>query len=209
MADEITADKLQVPEAAQAAALGSLGVFRQLATAPNNTDLIAGGPGAAADLRVGTPVQDSVIKTGELSRWDGKDPKNLIHLTGDVIFPILGGMGDDDVTKSSMTLAQADGKWSAVEFGAVAQAQLRDRFKKQIITEAPGAPDGKLPAVFQVRLPSMNITFLASEEGEHLFFTSLDNIPSIKVKEGEKLTAREVLLRLRPAAQEPPPGAPD
>jgi hypothetical protein len=207
--DELNHDTLQVPKDARAAALNSLQTFRQLASAPNKPDIIAGGPGAAADVSLGSPVQDSIIRLSELRQWDGKDPSSLVHLTGRIIFPIVSRAGDRQITQSSMTLAKKDAEWSAIEFGAVAQAQLRDRIQEKITREAPGAPGGNLPAIFQVRVPTLNLTFLASQEDDRLYLTSMDDIPSIKVTDGQKIPAVEMLSELQSATRELTPGAPN
>ncbi len=208
-AEEITLSDLTVPKEAQEAAIQSLQIFRQLATAPNQPDIIAGGPGAAAEVSLGVPIQDSVIRLSEFRKWDGKDPSTLVHLTGRLIFPIVSKGGDRQITQSSMTLAKRDGLWKAVEFGSVAEALSRTRIEENIMGTAPKAPGANPPLVFQVRFRELNISFLASQVDDALLFTSMETVPSLELELGKTGPARDVLLRLQPIADKLEPGAPN
>ena len=72
VADELSASRLSPPKEAEAVAQESLSTFRQLVAAPNKPNIIAEGPGAAPSATLGSPMQDSIIRLGELRRWDGK-----------------------------------------------------------------------------------------------------------------------------------------
>jgi hypothetical protein len=173
-ADDLTTPSLPPPKEAQAVAWQSLSTFKQLVAAPNKPEIIADGPGAAPSVSLGSPMQDSLIRLGELRRWDGKNPADLIHFTGRLIYPIVTKADGEEVTQSSMTLAQTDGKWTAVEFGSVAQAKTRGEIKKELFKEKPQGPGGSEPIVFQIRVPALNVRFVASEDNGNLTLTSMD-----------------------------------
>ena len=99
--------------------------------------------------------------------------------------------------QSSMTLAQTDGKWTAVEFGSVAQAQTRGELKRELFNEKSQGPGGSEPLIFQVRVPALNAKFVTSEENDSLTLASMDDLPSVGLSMGQKGSAQEILRKLR------------
>ena len=209
VADELSASRLSPPKEAEAVAQESLSTFRELVAAPNKPNIIAEGPGAAPSVTLGSPMQDSIIRLGELRRWDGKNPTPLIHFTDRLIYPIVTRNGDQEVIQSSMTLAQTDGKWTAVEFGSVAQAQRRGELKRELFNEKSQGPGGSEPLIFQVRVPALNAKFVASEENNSLTLASMDDLPSVGLSMGQKGSAQEILRKLQEFASSVEPGVPN
>jgi len=179
--------------AADKAAIESLQTFRQLVTAENAPSYGFDSPGSAAVATVGPPLKDSLIRLDSLKKWDGKEVGDLITPTGRIIYPIAshGNPG------SSVTLGLREGKWVPVAFGNARESQSRTTIRNQILTNAPG---GTAPQLMQVRVPALNLTFLAYTEDSELIFTPLQTVPSMELSAGKPEPAFNVLRRVQKTA---------
>jgi hypothetical protein len=186
------------PDGAHQAALQALSTFRQLAVPTDNNPNghIALGlnvPGEADHAGIGAPVNDYIIGLIALQKWDGRDPQALLRPTGRVIYPIT----TDGVTRSSVTLAQKNGQWTAVVFGSADEAQARSRIRANLSAQGPGGDEVGM----QVRIPDFQITFLAQRNGQDLQFTPISTLPGLGIEAGKTEPARQLLLRLQPEAK--------
>jgi hypothetical protein len=186
-AQMLTAEQLATPDAATDVAVGSLGIYNELhPPAPNESQF---------KRSLGPPVRDYFIRLDELKAWDGKDANALLRESGEVIYPIVA----DGVTKSEITVASKNGKWTLVAFGPDNEAELRTRYFT-VLTSLD--PDVIKPAnIFQVTVPAMNLIFLAAETRDRLVFTPIRSSPVLKLEAGKTEQANSLLIRLQPAAR--------
>jgi hypothetical protein len=183
------------PDAANRAANQSLETFRELVTPENAKAYGFEAPGAVASANVGSPVHEAVIGLDSLKKWDGENVESLIKPTGRLIYPIVS---KDGISRSSVTLRLKDGEWSPVSFGDSREAHIRSDIRSAIDQNAPaGAPK---PQVLQVRVPALNLNFLAQRKDNIVLFTSLQSIPSIDVKAGTTESAKDILTRVQSMA---------
>jgi hypothetical protein len=183
------------PDVANKAANQSLETFRELVTPENAKAYGFDAPGAVASANIGSPVHEAVIGLDSLKKWNGENVESLIKPTGRLIYPIVS---KDGISRSSVTLRLKDGGWSPVSFGDAREAQIRSDIRSTIDQSAPaGAPK---PQVLQVRVPALNLNFLAQRKDNIVLFTSLQSIPSIDIKTGTTEPAKDILTRVQSMA---------
>jgi hypothetical protein len=193
----------EVPAGARQAAVASLQTFRELAAPQENAEKMGlDTPEQASQTALGNPIQDYLIGLSDLKGWDGRDPAALLRPTGQLIFPIT----TEGATRTSVTVAQVKGTWKAAAFGSPNEAQARSRVRESLGSGAPGAAAG---ATIQVRVPALQAVFVAQQVGGELQFTPIFSLPGLGLEAGRTEPAREVLLRLQPAARELNPNVPN
>jgi hypothetical protein len=192
-----------VPDEARAEAINSLQVLRDYGRVNQEKNLASGGrvgvpiseeiaPGASAqETFLGDPLVDYVIGLTDLQNWNGANPDTILHSTGRVVFPIDSKEG----ARSSVTVAKTGDQWSSVNFGSYSEAQSRGKVLKD---QAPG---GNAAKAIQVRVPTLHLTFVAYRKDGALEFTPISNVPKLGLAAGVTEPAKEVLLRIQPAAR--------
>jgi hypothetical protein len=189
------AELTPAPDAANKAASASLETFEALVTPENAKTYGFDFPGAVASAQVGPPVHEAFIGLDSLKSWKGEDVDGLIKSTGRLIYPIISKEG---TARSSVTLQLKDGEWVPVSFGDVRNTQIRSEIRNQIDKNVP--PGGEQPQLLQVRVPALNLNFLAQRKDDDLLFTSMQSVPSIEIKEGTTEPAKDMLTRVQTIA---------
>lgn len=144
------------------------------------------------EARLGQPILDFMIRLDELSSYEGQDPAELLHPTGQVVYPVT----IKEQTRSSITLVQEAGRWRAISFGEPQRAEARSR----VLEELGRKVENGTANAFQVRIPAMNAVFVGHEVNGTMMLTPTENLPDLGLRAGETMEARQVLERARPAA---------
>ena len=192
-----------IPESANVAAQESLDTFKDLVSQGAYRDYDFDSASSVDRIALGQPLNDAMIGLDQLANWDGANPNDLIRPTGRVVFPITS----DGQAHSSVTLASKDGKWVAVAFGGVREAQARFAAQGRMMRER--AVGGAAPLVSQVRIPALNLQFLARFDNGQLFLTPLDQHLELGLEAGREERADLVLRRAQQAASQRNPDVPD
>lgn len=172
---------------AERAAREAVGTFAQLVTPKNAREMGFESPEEVRTATVGAPLPEYIVQLDELRRYDaGTSPGRLLHESGLFLFPVLVGTN----VRSSLTIQHERGAFRAVAFGAPAFMQRTSR-----------ALDGR-PGSVLVRVPSLNVFFVAFSEGDRLLFASVLDDTRFGLKSGEPVPAEKALERLVPAAKE-------
>jgi hypothetical protein len=181
-------------EGARRAARDALGTFAQLVTPRNARDMGFEKPEEVRSATVGAPLPEYQIRLDELQGYAaGTNPGRLLHESGLYLFPVLVG----EQVRSSLSIQHERGAFKAVAFGAPAFM----RRASDVVARIPDAAERRAQAVL-VRVPALNVFFVAYQDGEKLLFASVLDDPRFDLKAGEPLPAEKVLERLVPAAKE-------
>jgi hypothetical protein len=190
-------------EDANKAAVGSLQTFEQLVTPENVKAYGFDSPGSVVKSKVGQPVRDYVIALDSLQKWDGKDASSIIKQTGRMIYPIYS----NGTTNSFVTIAFKEGRWVPIAFGDTREAQMISRIRDKINADAPGG--GNIGTVTQVRVPALNLKFLANTVNSELILTPMQSVSALDITSGKGELATAVLRRVQKSAVTINPDAPN
>jgi hypothetical protein len=180
-------------EGAQRAAREALSTFAQLVTPRNAQDMGFEKPDQVRSATVGVPLPEFQIRLDDLQGYaTGTNPGRLLHETGLFLFPVLVA----EQVRSSLTIQHERGGYKAVAFGAPGFIRSTSR----VIGGIAGA--GERRDFFLVRIPALNVFFVAYPDGGKLVFASVLDDPRFDLKSGEPLPAEKALERLVPAARE-------
>lgn len=176
-------------EEAAALALRSLG---ELVTKENYQALGFDSPDQARAGRLGVPVEQFTIGLDRLKAYSqGADAGQLLTSTQTLTYPVLV----DNRTRSSVTVSRHAGHWKTSSFGSPnyikALTELRDR---QTASQAGAAP-------FEVKVPALNLAFLARREGSKVIVAPLFDDPRFGFKRGEEMAFEEALQKILPSAR--------
>ena len=189
-------EQSKIPSDANEAAVESLNTYEALFPQRNVETLNEQGPQAKATL--GEPMRDYIIGLNSLKSWDGNDPSILLISTDRIVYPIA----DNSVVQSDVTISKKNGRWEAVAFGSTTEAQSRSRIRDEIKTKVPSGPGGQEATFIQVRIPALNVSFLAQQESGQLIFAPIQSVPNLGIEAGKREPATQVLHRLQPAAKQ-------
>jgi len=179
-----------IPRQAQQAAAESLETLRALAAPAENFAKLGLKESREAErARLGDPMPDYVIDLTALRAWNGDNPKSLLRPTGQFIYPITV----DGVTRTSVTIARVNGEWTAASFGPPDEAQARSQIQNDL--------KAKSGQIIQVRVPALNAVFVARQADDTLKFTPVVSQPRFDLTAGRAEPAKQVLLRMQPAAK--------
>jgi len=180
-------------EGAQRAARQALSAFAQLVTPRNAVEMGFEKPEEVRSATIGSPLPEFLIRLDELRSYaPGSNPGRLLQATGLYLFPVLVG----DQVRSSLTIQYEKGEYRAVAFGAPDFIRRASRAR----TGTSGAESRSRAAV--VRVPALNVFFVAYEEAGKLLLAPLLDDPRFEFKAGEPIPAEKALERLLPAAKE-------
>jgi hypothetical protein len=180
-------------EGARRAAREALSTFAQLVTPRNARDMGFEKPDEVRSATVGALLPEFQIRLDELQGYTaGTNPGGLLHESGLFLVPVLVG----EQVRSSLTIQHERGAFKAVAFGAPGFILLASH----VIGGIAGAAERK--EAFLVRIPALNVFFVAYPDGDKLLFASVLDDPRFDLKSGEPLPAEKVLERLIPAARE-------
>ncbi len=184
-AQTLSPEQSATPNDAFVAAQNSLGIYNQLHPTAKTE--------SKQEVSLGTPIRDYFIRLDEFKEWNGGDVTKLLHSSGEVIFPIQS----NGVTTSEVTVANRDGQWKLASFGPANEARGRMEYFNAVKSQAE---HGKSADVFQVTIPALDLTFLATG-GDDVRFTPIRSSASLGLKAGDSEPAKAILIRLQPAAR--------
>lgn len=113
------------------------------------------------------------------------DPRSLLVDVETTFVPVAVG----GATRTSIVLQRRDSRWVATDFG---QADLA----KQVT-----ATRGTTAGAILVRVPALNLFFLARTSGSGLTLTPITDVPGTELRRGVVADAAAVLAALVPLAQ--------
>jgi hypothetical protein len=168
----------QATETAQAALPVLAGLAKQ---APDALGLSEKEAGIA---RVEAPLRVLYVPLDALKNYSNGDPRALLKDGATLFFPVTVG----GTVRSSISVQQRDGRWTATDFGRPALA-------KRIADNAGGA------GAILIRVPALNLHFVGHETAGGLVLTALVDIPGTKLRAGESAAASEVFTAIVPLAK--------
>ncbi len=179
---------------AQTVAEEAMKTFSLLINEKNSKSLGFDNPEQLHQATLGIQIQELMIRLDELKKYEaGQDPFQLIHNTGRLTFPVLVR----EQTLSSITLSRKGENWEVISFGGPNNIRMLNEMRAKLAKE-----EGlDLSDYFEVRVPSLNVTFLARTLKERLLLTPLFRDPSYEFESGMTLPADAALMKLVPAAR--------
>jgi len=100
--------------------------------------------------------------------------------------------------RSSLTVEQSDGRWAAVGFGSPSYARLLVAARERL-----GCDDERpSTACFELRVPALNVSFVARQHGEELVLMPVLDDPRFDFDPGEAVSLDRALEALAPLARE-------
>ena len=168
--------------------------FKSLVSEENYKEIGFESPKDIYSATLDTPIVDFFIPLDQLIKYEpNNNPDDLLRSTNRIYYPVLV----NTQVRSSITLSKIEGKWQAVSFGSPIFIGSVTNTLKQSMKES------KLnySEYFVVRIPSLNIYFLAyRSQGELLFVPLLDDT-RLGFKSGVSLLANKALIALLPEAK--------
>jgi len=172
---------------ASEAAMGALGVLRQLVTPQNFRSMGFDSPDEVSRAQLGAPLAVSNIGLDQLKQYKpGSDPAALLTTTAETVYPVVV----DGNVKSSLTIVKKDGGYAASAFGNADVAKRLGRYRQNAGAEA-----------FIVRVPALNFYFVGQRTPAGLTLTPIVSDPRLRLPEGQPAPANQVLMQLVPVAQ--------
>lgn len=171
---------------AQAAA-DALSVLQQLVNGQNYRDL---GFESADDVKQAVltpPLEVQNVGLDQLTRFEkGADVNGMLTKSSQTIYPVAV-RGE---VRSSVTIVGLEGRFKPSSFGNAALARELARYRQA------GAAD------FVVRVPALNLYFIARRVEKDLLLTPIVDDPRLKLPVGQAVPAEVVLEQLVPVARE-------
>lgn len=180
---------------AQQSARSALAEFSGLVTELNFKSLGFDTAGQVKEAALGDPIAEYMVRLDELKAFtSGTDPVSLLRPTGRVTYPVrVGG-----TTRSGMTVARRGDAWATEGFGGATYVKLLDEIRSQS-ARASGRNNAEF---FEVRVPSLNTTFIGFSDGSGLRLVPILSNPRYGLVRGEPKSARDVFQALATAARE-------
>lgn len=145
---------------------------------------------ALSKAKLGAPISHQTIGLDKLREYkSGADPKMIIQKIDRVTYPVLDANGN---VLSSIELDKKDGKWQTAELGNTSYLPAFEEVRKSENLDLKNAS--------LIRLPGLNLYFIATEKDNKLQFALLNDkqVGDIPVK--RFISAQTALERLVPIA---------
>jgi len=183
------ADLRAMTAESQKTAEAALGTLRKLVTENTARRMGFETPDQAREARIGASVADYMIGLEPLRAYkEGQNPEGLIQPTG-AMYYLVDVAG---ATRCSITVARDDKGWRAVSYGSPLLSRA--------LAKARAGVEGDPAESFMVRIPALNLTFLAHRRGARLMLTAVQTAGLYGIREGSTAPAEEILARLQPEA---------
>jgi len=180
--------------ASQGAIPSALEAFGQILN-DQNADMLGVNPSVnISQAEVDHPVVDFTIGLERLQTYQsGNDPLQILAATRLISYPLLTGGG----YVTSVSLVELDGKWVSASFGSSVSTKAILATRQQI------ARDGNipLPEMFQIRVPVLNLVFVAFVQGGALSIAPIFDLPELGLTASRAYPADAVLRSLVPMAR--------
>lgn len=185
-------------ERADAAATKALRTFGLLVNQSNFEDLGFANPGEVREATLGDPLEEFMIRLDYLRAYEPDQRGLVITPTRRLTYPLTVA-GEQ---RSSLTVGQADSEggdhWDAVAFGGPNYARLLVAARQRLAVQNDRPPDD----YFEIRVPALNVSFIAYQEGDGLFLMPLLEDPRFDFGSEEAIPFERALEVLQPAARE-------
>ncbi len=182
-------------EDARKVAAESLQTLRTLVTKDNFRSMGFTSPGEAGEARLGVPFREDMVRLDELRKYaPGTNPEKLLSSLRQVIYPVEA----KEEARSAIVVAEVDGRLKTVSMGGANYIGQLARARKEIAirTRQP------LSSFSTVRVPALNVRFLAYREEGRLMLMPLLDAPEFGFKAGVSVTAEKAFAAMQPAAME-------
>jgi hypothetical protein len=173
---------------ADAAASEALRTFARLVDQNNFRQMGFSTPDEAERATLGGAVPERMVRLDRLREYSGGAVGELLTDTGRITYPVQV----DGEVRSSLKVGVTDGTWRAVAFGAPEHA-------RRLAAAAAEQGGGD---VFEVRVPALNVFFVASRRDGRLILTPLVDDPRFGFEAGAAIPAEEALSSMVEAARE-------
>ncbi len=180
---------------ADAVAREALETFRLLVNRQNYEELGFESRNELGSATLGTPIEEFMIGLDELRAYE-PDQRGLVAIspTRRLTYPVLVG----DNLRSSLTVGRGEEGWAAMSFGAPSYSQLLSAARESLSKgDSRQATD-----CFEIRVPALNVSFVAKREGGGLVLTPLLDDSRFGFERGSALPLKRVLEALAPVARE-------
>lgn len=184
-----------VPQEAHDEAQRSLPMLRQMVTPETYLRLGFRSVEEAQQANLGSPLRIFIVRLDRLREYKaGANAHELLEDTHEVRYPVLV----EGQARTSLVMHEIDGKWQVAKFGRPLLTQaLTEQVRKR--NEQARGPESSF---FEVRIPAMNLDFVARQEHSRLTLTSTVGNPKFEVKQGEEFDAPQLFARLASYAKE-------
>lgn len=140
--------------------------------------------------RLGEPLSVFYVPLDQLQNYQpGSDPEELLVSSDRVVYPVTA----EDEVRSSIVVEGKNDDWRAIDFGAPNLIRALSDVREEI---------GKEGSEFVVRVPSLNLYFIANRPDNVLMLTPIIDDPRFEFAIGRTLSAEEAFTRILPAAKD-------
>ena len=181
-------------ERADAAATKALRTYGLLVNQSNFEDLGFTSPGEVGEATLGDPLEEFMIRLDNLRAYEPDQRGLVITPNRRLTYPLIVA-GEQ---RSSLTVAQIGDGWDAVAFGGPNYARLLVAARQRLAVQSDRPPDD----YFEIRVPALNVGFVAYQEGDDLFLMPLLEDPRFDFGSEEAIPFERALEVLQPAARE-------
>ncbi|OEU69094.1 MAG: hypothetical protein BA863_07985 [Desulfovibrio sp. S3730MH75] len=172
----------------------SLKNFSQLVTEENYRQMGFKSPEEVNSAILGAPIQDFMVRLDRLKEYEpGSKPDELLTATSNVLYPVL----EKEEVRSSITIAKTKDGWQAVSFGGPNFVKL----VSSTLIESSKVTGLDYSSYFMVRVPSLNLFFVAHYLDNELMFVPLMDNTRLKFRARISMKAETVFSTILPDAK--------
>lgn len=180
-------------EEAGGAARKALRTFALLVTDQNFEELGFANRQEVASATLGEPIEEFFIRLDSLQKYEPDQRGIVISPTRRVTYPVLAG----EEQRSSLTVGRGEGGWEAVSFGGPNYARLLTEARERLGADRPDSS-----GIFEIRVPALNVSFVAFEEGERTVVSPVMDDGRFGFERGAVMALDEALAAMVKAARE-------
>ena len=172
----------------------ALVTFNELVTKENYTVMEFESLSEVGAASLGEHLRVFMVRLDQLQKYQPGSDSNKILSGGDlVIYPVTV----EEQVRSSIIVVKAKERWNATSFGGSNQVKMLTKVRKAD-SDSTGLP---ISSYFVVRVPSLNLYFIAHRADEVLMLTPLLDDPSYGFKARFTMPADKVFEAILPAAK--------
>ncbi len=187
-------EEFAVSKETREVATKAMATFSELITEKNFARMGFDSPGEIREAALGVPMRVFMVRLDRLQEYEpGRPPDPLLTSIDVVIYPVTV----KEQTRSSVTIGKIDERWVAMSYGSPNLTGMLTR------TRQANADASKLDAsaYFVVRIPALNLYFIAHHDREVLILTPVLNDPDYGFEAGTAMPATKVFEAVLPAAK--------
>lgn len=167
----------------QQAAQDAIGVLQKLVNDQNYKAMGFDSVEEVKQARLGQPLQVFNMPLDKLKGYQpGGDPNTLLAKSSETIYPVTV----NEQVKSSVTIVQNEAGFAPSSFGNAAIVRSLAQYRQAQAAEGD----------FVVRVPALNMYFLARRVENKLMLVPIVDDPRLKLRPGEAVDAEQALQQL-------------